>query len=351
LDPGYDAAELAHALNLTQCRALIAGRAVQSRDALQMLGAMLPELGRSAAGEKLRAARVPRLRYVVVLGEESAAAGVVGFSALRKLAGPAQLARVAAVSAAFDADHLACIRFTSSPAGGARAAAHAHFSLVNSALHTASALGISERDRVCIAAPVHHGVGLVLGVLACVASGATMVVPGPDLKSEDVLLALAQQRCSQLVAKPALIEALLEHARAFDLSPLRGGFVAGGRCSAELLRRAADRLHMPAALTSYGLTESNHIGLQPGTADPLDQRAASAGKVQAHMEVKIVDADGRIVRVGETGELCLRGYHLLRGYWNEDGLAGSAADAAGWLHTGDRGVMDRDGVCRVVGRL
>jgi fatty-acyl-CoA synthase len=352
LDPAYDQAELEHALNRTQCRALVAARAVQARDTLQLLGALLPELNRSLAGEKLRAARVPRLRYVVVFGENAGAPGVLGFRALRKLGGPAQLGRVVAVSAAFDADQLAGVRFASArPGGGAPAAAHTHFSLVNSALHAANGLSVSGRDRVCIAAPLHHGVGLVLGVLACVASGATMVVPASKLEPEHVLRALEAQRCSHLVAKPGLIEALLDDARGFDLSALQGGLVAGGRCSAELLQHAADRLHLPAVLTSYGMTESNHIGLQPGAADPIEQRASSAGRVQPHTEVKVVNADDRIVRVGETGELCLRGYHLLRGYWQEDGSIAAAADAAGWLRTGDRAVMNGDGACRIVGKL
>jgi fatty-acyl-CoA synthase len=346
IDPACGEAELEHALNQTQCRALIAARAVASRDAAQLLAGLLPELDRPA--DRLRAARVPRLRQVVMLGDAPVPAAAITFRALRRLPGPAQRTRVAALGRTIDADHPAGIRFTSAPPGQAKAALHSHRSLANSALHVARSLALSERECVGVTAPLHHGIGLVLGMLGCVASGATMVIPAPAPQA--TLDALARQRCSRLIVRPALVESLLESHQAsqLDLSSLRGGFVAGVGCTPDLLRRAADRLHLADVLTSYGTTQSNHVGLQPDAGDPLDRRAECGGRVQPHMEAKLVDADGRIVPVGAPGELCLRGYPLLSGYWNADGSLQAATDAAGWLRTGDRAVMDGAGVCRIV---
>jgi fatty-acyl-CoA synthase len=349
IDPACDAVALEHALRQTQCRALVAARAVAARETAQLLRELLPELDRPA--DRLHAARAPRLRHVVMLGDGPVPAVAITFRALRKLAGPAQRARVTALGRGIDADHPAGIRFTNAPPGEAKAALHSHRSLANSALHAARCLALSQRERVCVAAPLHHGIGLVLGLLACVASGATMVIPAPA--PEAILDALAQQRCSRLIVRPGLAEALLDSHQVTqpDLSSLRGGFIAGGRCTPDLLSRAAGRLHMPDVLTSYGMTESNHLGLQPATADALDQRAECAGRVPAHMEAKLVDADGRIVPLGTPGELCLRGYHLSSGYWTADGALQAVTDTAGWLHTGDRAVMDGGGVCRIVGSL
>jgi fatty-acyl-CoA synthase len=285
-----------------------------------------------------------------MLGDPSAASSALSFHALRKLGGPAQRARAMALCQAIDADHIAAIRFTTAAPGQARGAVHSHHSLVNSAVHVARTLRLSGQDCVCVAASLQHGVGLVLGLLGCVASGATMLLPAVQT-AEATLDALARHRATRLVARPTLIEALLEFPQRalFDLSGLRGGLIAGGRCPPELLRRAADGLHLQEALTSYGMTETNHIGLQPDLADALDRRAAYAGAVPPHMEAKVVDADGRIAPLGATGELCLRGYHLMRGYCSPDGAVQSATDPAGWLHSGDRAVMEQDGACRIVG--
>jgi fatty-acyl-CoA synthase len=170
-------------------------------------------------------------------------------------------------------------------------------------------------------------------------------------EAEPILEALAREHCSRVIARPELIERLLGSPRIaqLDLSGLRGGFVAGGRCPPEILRAAAVRLHMPEALTSYGMTESNHIGLQPSLTDAIERRADSAGAVQPHIETKLVDAEGRIVPVGEAGELCLRGYPVLSGYWDTSARLCPGTDAAGWLHTGDRAVMDSEGICRIAG--
>jgi fatty-acyl-CoA synthase len=344
VDPGCSELQLEHALNQTQCRALIAARSVAGRDAVGILRDLLPELDRPLASDRLRATRIPRLRHVVLLGEAPVPAAARTFRALRRLAGPAQQARVAALAASVEGDDVGGIRFTRARDGPARAATHTHFSLANCALHAARTLHLTARDRVCLAAPLHHGVGLVLGALACAASGAAMVVcePAPDA----MLACIARFGCSVLQAAPAALPALIEQQRSrrADVSNLRTGLVAGA-CTAETLRGLRTELHLDEAVTSYGMTETNHLGLQCSIAEAGEARMALAGHVPPHMEAKIVDADGRIVPVGATGELCLRGYHLLRGFWSGAACSDIAVDAAGWIRTGDRALLNESGRC------
>jgi fatty-acyl-CoA synthase len=194
---------------------------------------------------------------------------------------------------------------------------------------------------------------MVMGNLAALTHAACVVVPAPGFEPEATLRAVAQERCTSLYGVPTMFIAMLgdptfaEH----DLASLRTGIMAGSPCPTEVMRRVVDEMHMTEVSICYGMTETSPVSTQTRKDDPLERRVGSIGRVGPHVEVKVVDpATGLTLPRGETGELCTRGYSVMRGYWDEPEKTAEAKDEAGWMHTGDLAVMDAEGYLNIVGR-
>jgi fatty-acyl-CoA synthase len=353
MNPSWDQAALERALGTAQCRALILAPWIGARDTLGLLRELAPELDRPLVEGRLRCERLPRLRHVVLAGEAPAPCAATTFAAMRRLAGPAQRARVQPHCARLDPDDPIVLQFTSGPPLQSRAATLTHYGLANNARAAADAMHLTERDRMCIAGPVHHWFGFGPAVLACVASGTTMVFPGPSFDAQKSLAAIASERCTALHAPPAAFGALLEHPalRASDVTSLRTGILAGGPCPPETVRRIASALHVPELTIAYGKSQAGPLAFQSRADEPLARRAQGVGRVHPHLQAKVIDRDGRIVPVGVEGELCVRGYSVMRGYWDDAAGTCAAIDEAGWLHTGDLASLDADGYCSIAGPI
>jgi fatty-acyl-CoA synthase len=193
---------------------------------------------------------------------------------------------------------------------------------------------------------------MVLAVLACVATGARMVFPGEGFEPLATLQAVQAERCTALHGVPTMFIAELDHPQfsQFDLTSLRTGIMAGAPCPVEVMKRVQRDMHMREVTIAYGMTETSPVSFQSATDDPLDKRVATVGRVLPHLEVKIVDGDGRTVPVGEKGELCTKGYSVMLGYWN-DAERTAEAVREGWMHTGDLATLDEQGYCNIVGRV
>ncbi|MEK9833869.1 MAG: AMP-binding protein, partial [Rhodospirillaceae bacterium] len=199
----------------------------------------------------------------------------------------------------------------------------------------------------------YHCFGMVLGNLACMTHGAAMVYPSDAFEPLATLETVAAERCTGLYGVPTMFIAQLEHAQfaEFDLASLRTGIMAGSPCPVEVMKQVIDKMHMDQVTIAYGMTETSPVSTQTSVDDPLDRRVGTVGRIHPHVEVKIVDDDGRIVAPGETGELCTRGYSVMRGYWNDVEKTAESIDAAGWMHTGDLATMDEEGYFNIVGRI
>jgi fatty-acyl-CoA synthase len=194
---------------------------------------------------------------------------------------------------------------------------------------------------------------MVMGNLACTSHGAAMVIPAPAFDPEATLDAVATERATSLYGVPTMFIAELDHPRfdEFDLRSLRTGIMAGSPCPVEVMNRVIERMHMTEVGICYGMTETSPVSTQTAYDDPLDKRVGSVGRVQQHLEVKIVDpATGETVARGDSGELCTRGYSVMTGYWNDPGRTAEAIDPDGWMHTGDLATMDDEGYVNIVGR-
>jgi fatty-acyl-CoA synthase len=195
---------------------------------------------------------------------------------------------------------------------------------------------------------------MVLGNLACLTHGATIVYPNDGFDPLTVLQTVQDERCTGLHGVPTMFIAELDHPRfaEFDLSTLRTGIMAGSPCPTEVMKRVVDAMNLREITIAYGMTETSPVSCQSSTDTPLDKRVSTVGQVQPHLEIKIVDPDtGLTVPVGQRGEFCTRGYSVMHGYWEDAAKTHEAIDADGWMHTGDLATMDAEGYVNIVGRI
>ncbi len=350
INPAYRTSELTFALNKAGVKLLITATDFKSSDYIGMLNRVLPELAGSQPGG-LQAAAVPSLRCVVQIA--GSAPGTVGFGTVAVRGGPAERARLAALAATLQFDDPINIQFTSGTTGSPKGATLTHHNVLNNGFFIGEAMRLTEQDRLCIPVPLYHCFGMVLGNLACITHGAAMVYPGAGFDPLAVLETVAEERCTGLHGVPTMFIAEMEHPRfaEFDLGSLRTGIMAGSPCPIEVMRRAVTRMNLAQITIAYGMTETSPVSFQSAITDPLERRVSTVGRVHPHLEVKIIDAEGRVVPRGIPGELCTRGYSVMLGYWNEPERTAQAIDAARWMHTGDLAVIDTEGYCTIVGRI
>jgi fatty-acyl-CoA synthase len=351
INPAYRVAELEYALNKASCAALITAARFKTSDYLGMLRELAPELATAIPG-KLSAARLPALRLAISIGEERQA-GMLRFDDVAGLGGAAEPERLAALADELQFDDPINIQFTSGTTGFPKGATLTHHNILNNGFFIAEAMKFTERDRVCIPVPLYHCFGMVIGNLGCLTHGAAMVFPSEGFDPLATLETIAAERCTALYGVPTMFIAQLDHPEfaRFDLSSLRTGIMAGSPCPIEVMNRAVERMHLREIVIGYGMTETSPASTITTTDDPIERRVATVGRAMPHVEVKIVDAEGRIVPRGTTGELLARGYLVMRGYWADPEKTGEAIDPARWMHTGDLATMDDEGYVNIVGRI
>ena len=351
INPANRISELEYALNKTGCKALVLASGWKGADFVAMLCELAPELERCAVGE-LRSERLPQLSLVVQIGA-TRVAGCLEFDALCAAGDARHAQRVRELADVLQADEAINIQFTSGTTGLPKGATLSHFNLINNGFFSGEAMAMSERDRICIPVPLYHCFGMVLGNLACVSHGAAMVYPSESFEPSATLRAVARERCTGLLGVPTMFIAELDHPEfaSHDLSCLRTGIMAGAPCPIEVMKRVVSEMNMREVTIAYGMTETSPVSFQSGGDDPLERRVSSVGRIHPHVQVKIIDADGRVVPRGVQGELCTRGYSVMKGYWNDPERTREAIDDDGFMHTGDLATIDADGYCNITGRV
>ncbi|MET4386073.1 fatty-acyl-CoA synthase [Bradyrhizobium sp. F1.4.3] len=349
VNPAYRLGELKHALRVVGCRALITAARFKTSDYIAMIRELAPELKNESS--ELKSARLPELRYVISISGKHD--GCLAFDWILEKGKQVGNRRLDSVSAKVQMDDAVNIQFTSGTTGLPKGATLSHHNLINNAFFVGEATGIELGSRVCIPVPLYHCFGMVMGNLGCVTHSATMVYPSESFDTLRTLEAVQAERCDVLYGVPTMFIAQLNHPEfpRFDLSSLRRGIMAGAPCPIEVMKEVASTMHMSEITIAYGMTETSPVSFQSSRDDPLELRVSTVGRIQPHLEVKIVDRNGRVVPRGETGELCTRGYSVMLGYWDDEARTNDAIDSAGWMHTGDLATIDQDGYCRIVGRI
>ncbi len=351
VNPAYRKAEIEYALNKVACKALITSPALKSSDYIAILNDLAPEIATSQPGQ-LNAKALPHLRTVIRLGKDKTP-GMLSFDDIPARGGNAERSRLAELAERLQFDDPINIQFTSGTTGFPKGATLSHHNILNNGYFIGEAMRLAPGDRLCIPVPLYHCFGMVLGNLACVTHGAAMIYPAEAFDPLSVLQTVQAERCTALHGVPTMFIAALDHPdfAKFDLSTLRTGIMAGSPCPIEVMKRVVAQMNMQQVTIAYGMTETSPVSTQSSTDDPLERRVSTVGRVQPHIEIKIVDTEDRIVPRGATGEFCTRGYSVMTGYWNDEERTREAIDTGRWMHTGDLATMDDDGYVNIVGRL
>ena len=340
VNPAYRRAELDYALNKVECSALILAPSLKTSNYLEIVE------------DLVREKKLPHLRHIVRLGGEKTP-GMLNFDDVARAGGNAEKAALADIGPTLQFDDPINIQFTSGTTGFPKGATLSHHNILNNGFFVGEGLKLTPDDRLCIPVPLYHCFGMVMGNLGCLTHGSTMVYPAEAFDPLATLQACAEERCTALYGVPTMFIAQLDHPRfaEFDLKSLRTGIMAGSPCPIEVMKRVQSRMNMHEVTIAYGMTETSPVSTQCATDDPVERRVSTVGQVLPHIEIKIVDGEGRIVPMGETGEFCTRGYSVMTGSWNDAEKTAEAIDAGGWMHTGDLATMDAEGYVNIVGRL
>jgi fatty-acyl-CoA synthase len=352
INPSYRTSELEYALKDSGVSTLIVARQFKTSNYIAMFNEICPELPHSDPG-KIRSAALPDLRAVIVLGGDPVP-GALAWDEVMHMADRVGHEELRERQAQQEFDDPINIQYTSGTTGFPKGATLSHHSILNNGYFIGEKLGFTSRDRLCIPVPFYHCFGMVLGNLACVTHGATMVLPADGFDPLSVLETVQDERCTALHGVPTMFIAELGHpdfAR-FDLSSLRTGIMAGSPCPIEVMKQVIQRMHMEEVTICYGMTETSPVSTQTSADDSVEMRVSTVGKVHPHVEIKIVQSDsGAVVSRGETGELCTRGYSVMLGYWNNPAATAEVIDQGRWMHTGDLATMNEQGYINIVGRI
>ena len=258
-----------------------------------------------------------------------------------------------ATPAPVELDDVTNIQYTSGTTGSPKGVLLTHRNLVNNGFLSARVLRYSERDRICLAVPFAHCFGNVIGTMSALASGCALILPNEAFDPRAVLAAVEAERATAIYGVPTMFIAELRHPEfsRFDLTSLRTGVMAGAPCPVEVMKQVVADMHCPEMIIGYGLTETAPLVTMSAVDDNLDRRVATVGKALPCTELKVVDVETReTLQQGMQGEICARGYMLMRGYDGDPEATASVVDADGWFRTGDLGVMREDGYLNITGR-
>jgi fatty-acyl-CoA synthase len=333
INPAYRTHELSYAINQSGLRVLMAVSSFKTSNYREMIEAVGPQC--------------PSLERAIYVDTSD-------WSALMDEGRQLGTHSLAQRSSELSPDDAINIQYTSGTTGEPKGATLSHRNLLNNGYFVTELINLGPDDRMCIPVPFYHCFGMVMANLGCTSHGATMVIPAPAFDPAATLRAVQEERCTVLYGVPTMFIAMqsLPEFSSFDLSSLRGGIMAGSICPVEVMKRCIYEMNMTAVSIAYGMTETSPVSCQTRSADDLEHRTATIGRVHPHVQIKIVDpVTGEKVPRGETGEFCTRGYSVMLGYWEDPEKTAEAIDADGWMHTGDLAQMREDGYCNIVGRI
>ena len=351
VNTSYKSAELEYILNQSDSTSLFMVGSFKETNYVETLGGVVPELAASAPC-KLVSPKLPFLKNVVFIGPNTPA-GMLNFDSIMTMGEGVPDSELAAVEATLDCHETINMQYTSGTTGFPKGVMLTHYNIVNNGFNIGECMKFTPKDRLYIPVPFFHCFGCVLGVMACVTHATTMV-PVEIFDPLKVLQTVEKEKCTAVHGVPTMFIAELEHPdfKNFDLTTLRTGIMAGSNCPIEVMKKVNSDMHASEITIAYGQTESSPVITQTRTDDALELRVATVGRALPDVEVKIVDIEtGETLPPGKQGELCTRGYHVMKGYYKMPDETARAIDTDNWLHTGDLAIMDENGYCKITGRI
>lgn len=352
INPSYRIFELEYALKQSGVKYLILATGFKKSDYVSMVYELIPETKRAASSE-IVSGKLQELRSLILLSDQHKP-GMLRWMDVVDLGKQVSDTSLCERQGTLQFDDPVNIQYTSGTTGFPKGATLSHFNILNNGFFVGEMLRFSEKDRLCIPVPFYHCFGMVLSNLTCVTHGATMVLPSEAFDAGKVLEVIEKERCTALHGVPTMFIAELNHPdfSKHDLSSLRTGIMAGAPCPIEVMKKVIDLMGIKEITIAYGMTETSPVSLQTSVEDPVDKRVTTVGRAIPHIEIKIIDpSTGQTVPHGVAGEICVRGYLVMLGYWDNFEATREVIDQARWMHTGDIGVMQPDGYINIVGRL
>ena len=352
INPAYRSYELEYVLKQAEIQTLIIQGRFKTSDYVGMFYEACPEAFESKPG-KISSEKFPFLKNAVFLGNIPYN-GMFTWDDLLKKADEITMDELIERGEMLTFDDPINIQYTSGTTGFPKGVVLTHHSILNNGYIIGEGMGFTEKDRLCIPVPFYHCFGMVLSNLACVTHGSTMVLPTPTFDAEEVLKTIEKEHCTAVHGVPTMFIAELTHPNfaKYDMRTLRTGIMAGSPCPIEVMKQVNTKMHMSEVVIVYGQTETSPGVTMTTTKDPVDRRVSTVGRSFPHTELKIVDAKtGKIVPTGEIGEICARGYCVMKCYYNNPSATHATLDKDHWNHTGDLGTMDEEGYFKIVGRL
>ncbi|MGZ4107859.1 MAG: AMP-binding protein [Tumebacillaceae bacterium] len=351
VNTNYRTSELEYLLRQSDSTTLILMEEFRGASYIDMLYDIVPEL-RDAEPGKLQSERLPHLKNIIFLGDQKYP-GMFNWSDVMEAGLTVSDEELHARQSALQPDDVINMQYTSGTTGFPKGVMLTHVNLINNARNVVECTNLTSIDRLCIPVPFFHCFGCSMGTMGAVTVGATMV-PVVQFSPKEVLETVQAERCTSLYGVPTMFIAELNHPEFgnYDLSSLRTGIMAGSNCPIEVMKNVIEKMGMREVTIAYGQTETSPVFFQTRKDDAIELRVSTVGRKHPHVEVKVVEpGTSNEVPTGVQGELCTRGYHVMKGYYKNPGATAAAIDADGWLHTGDLATIDENGYCKITGRL
>ncbi len=351
VNTNYRAMELEYLLKHSDAQTLIISEGMRVNYP-EILYEVCPQLRLSEPGE-LQSKNLPHLKNVIYIGEGEAPPGMYHWEEIMKAGQKVSDTEFRRRQDNLNPDDVINMQYTSGTTGFPKGVMLTHNNIITDAHYIAECMDLTHKDRLCIPVPFFHCFGCVLGTLACVTKATTMV-PLVKFEPEAVLKTIEAEKCTGVHGVPTMFIAELEHPNfnKYDLNSLRTGIMAGSPCPLNAMKQVINNMGAEEITIAYGQTEASPVITQTRTNDSLERRVSTVGKALPDVEVKIVDPEtGKEVENGVKGELCTRGFHVMKGYYKMCEATEEVIDEDDWLHTGDLAVMDEDGYCKITGRL
>eukprot|EP01122_Echinamoeba_exundans_P010271 TRINITY_DN3807_c0_g4_i1.p1 TRINITY_DN3807_c0_g4~~TRINITY_DN3807_c0_g4_i1.p1 ORF type:complete len:549 (+),score=54.04 TRINITY_DN3807_c0_g4_i1:103-1749(+) len=354
LNPAYRTSEIEHAIKLVGMKGIIITPQLKTSNYIELLNEIIPELRTANFGDPVQSTRFPTLKHIISTGSEHYH-GIMNLKDIlmaKDHSSATSSEELQRILRSVDPDEPHNIQFTSGTTGLPKGATLSHRNVVNNGYFIGQHQRLGENDAICVPVPLFHCFGMVIGNLAAFTHGSKLVYPSAIFDPKAVLEAVQAEKCTALYGVPTMFLTELDHPdfKNYDVSSLRTGVMAGTTCPAHLMKRVVNEMNMKDVTICYGMTETSPVSFQTEPEDSFEKRTETVGTVHEHVECKVVDSDGNVVPIGTPGELLTKGYVVMLGYWNDEKRTKESIKH-GWMHTGDLATIDKDGYCRIVGRI